>query len=188
MEKFLDFIDTLIAYILYGNEDKLIKYKSLRNMRKELGPENSKFIDKQGKKVSSYFPAKVLQLWRNIEILRDLIPIHQKEREEVLADEKLRDFLVLRRLPEDTRDEHLNFSYEVLSEEITASGEDTEEMWKRWDNEFSKFKENFNREHFFGFTPKIHGDSAPGAPRLSPLRPGPPRPNPGAGSWCPACG
>ncbi|MFO7849416.1 MAG: DUF5312 family protein [Spirochaetia bacterium] len=24
-------------------------------------------------------------------------------------------------------------------------------MWKRWDNEFSKFKENFNREHFFGF-------------------------------------
>ncbi|MFP4490136.1 MAG: DUF5312 family protein [Spirochaetaceae bacterium] len=151
MEKFLDFIDTLIAYILYGNEDKLIKHKSLRNMRKELSSENSKFIGRQGKKVTSLFAAKVLQLYRNIDVLREIIPLDQKEREEILSDERMRDFLILRRLPEEGRGEHLDFSYEVLSEEVNTSNEDTEELWKKWNNNFSKFKENFKRENFFGF-------------------------------------
>jgi hypothetical protein len=151
MNKLLELLDTLIAYILYGSEEELLKHKTLRSMRRELGPENAKFIDKRGRKVSSKFASKVLQLSRNIETLRELVPIHRKEHEELLSDEKLRDFLILRRLPEESRSEHLNFSYDVLAERVSHSMKEESVVWREIGNEFGKFKERFKDATFFGF-------------------------------------
>ena len=151
MEKLLELLDTLIAYLLYGGEEELLKHKSLRSMRRDLGPENAKFIDKRGRKISSKFASKVLQLYRVVDTLRELVPIHSKEHEELLSDEKLRDFLILRRLPEEGRSEHLNFSYEVLSERISQSKREESVLWREINREFGEFKERFKDAKFFGF-------------------------------------
>jgi len=151
MDKLLEIIDTLIAYILYGSEEELIKHKSLRTMRRELGQENSRFIDKRGKRVSSQFASKILQLYRNVETLRELVPIHKKEREELLSDEKLRDYLIVRRLPEEQRSDHLKFSYEVLRQRLSEFSEPEEDFWKRLDKEFAHYRERFRDAKFFGF-------------------------------------
>ena len=151
MDKLLELLDTLIAYLLYGSEEELLKHKSLRSMRRDLGPENAKFIDKRGKKCSPKFASKVLQLYRNIETLRELVPIHRKEHEELLTDEKLRDFLILKRLPEEARSEHLDFSYEVLAERVSQSTKEEGMFWREINKEFGKFKERFKDAKFFGF-------------------------------------
>lgn len=152
MDKFLDLIDTLIAYILYGSNDDLIKHKSLRSMRRELGAENQKFICKRGKKVYPKFASKIFELYRLVETLRDLLPLHKEHREYYLDDERIRDFLILRRLPKESRKAHLEFSYDVLYEQYSNfEGGNYNNFWIQMDKDFAEFKSKFKDEKYFGF-------------------------------------
>jgi hypothetical protein len=151
MDALLELIDTLIAYLLYGSKEELIKHKRLRTMRREMGFEQAKYVDKRGRRVNPRFASKLLQLYRVVESLNDLLSIKREASEELLADERLRDFLVLRRLPEESREDHLRFGYAQMQEKSGELAGDEEKTWKALEKDFKSFKERFKEANFLGF-------------------------------------
>ncbi len=157
MEKLLEILDNLIAYLLYGGEEELHRHKQLRKIWKDLRDRQLRYIDKQGKKLSISFPSRILQLYRLLQTFEELLEL-EKSREALLDDERLLSFLVDRRLDESSGIDRSTFTYDRMRERIAPLEEQEQEQeWKTIEKELEKLIGQFESERFFGFNESCFG-------------------------------
>jgi hypothetical protein len=155
MEKLLELLDNFIAYILYGGEEELHKYKQLRKIWKDLKNRQLRYVDKRGNKVNALLPSRILHLYRLIQTLDDLFSLN-KESEELLEDEKLLTFLITSRLDESAGADRSAFTYDRLRERV-APLEDQQQEWKKIEKELEQYLGQLDTERFFGFNDGCFG-------------------------------
>ena len=155
MEKLLEILDNLIAYLLYGGEEELHRHKQLRKIWKDLRDRQLRYIDKKGKRISNSFPSRILQLYRLLQTFDELLAL-DKSRDELLEDERLLSFLVDHRLDESSGIDRSTFTYDRMRERI-APLEEQDQEWKKIEKELEKLLGQFQSERFFGFNESCFG-------------------------------
>jgi hypothetical protein len=155
MEKLLELIDNLLAYIMYGGEEELHKHKQLRKIWKDLRGKQLRYVDKKGRKLHTQLPARLLQLYRIVQTIQDLLPA-DSARSELLEDQQLLAYLINSRMPTSGNVDRSTFTYSRLRERI-APLENQAREWSTVEKELNSFLEQFNSEQFFGFNHSCFG-------------------------------
>jgi hypothetical protein len=155
MDKLLELIDNIIAYLLYGGEEELHTHKQLRKIWKELRNRQLRYVDKKGHKLLPAFASRVLQLYRQVQSLQELLSLGE-QREELLEDERLLEYLITSRLDEASGVDRSTFTYDRLRERI-APLEEQEREWNKLEKELAQFLGQFNSERFFDFNRSCFG-------------------------------